>query len=91
MQTLEAVDTAEQIQLADMYEVILYNDDVNLVEHVVNSLVKVFGHTEHLAVKITLEAHERGNAIAAVEEQELAQLHKDQLQTFGLTASIHKV
>ena len=91
MQTLEAVDTDRELQLGDMYEVILYNDDINLVDHVVKSLVKVFGHTEHLAAKITFEAHERGNAIAAVEEQELAQLHKDQLQTFGLTASIHKV
>jgi len=91
MQTIEATDTDEKITLEDLYEVILHNDDVNVMEHVVRSLVKVFGHPASLATKITLEAHTRGRSVAEVEERELAQLHKEQLNSFGLTASIEKV
>jgi ATP-dependent Clp protease adaptor protein ClpS len=91
IQTIKAPESDVQLQHADLYEVLLFNDDVNSMDHVVESLMNVFAHTPHLAVKITMEAHRNGRAIAEVEERELAQLHKDQLQSLGLTATIEKV
>ena len=91
IKTIELPGSDLKVQHADLYEIILFNDDVNSVEHVIESLVRVFGHTPQLAVKITLEAHRRGRAIAEVESREQAQLHKDQLQSLGLTAEIEKV
>ncbi len=91
IQTIEATDTSTQIRLDDLCEVILFNDDVNAMEHVVESLMNVFHHPEQLAVKIMIEAHRNGNAIAEVEERSQAQLHKDQLQSLGLTAEIRGV
>lgn len=73
------------------WQVILFNDDHNLASHVVLCLMRVFGHGEQIAQKIMLEAHTRGRAIAEVEDKEKAQLHKDQLQSYGLTAAIEKI
>jgi nicotinamidase-related amidase len=61
------------------------------MQHVVKCLMRVFGHARHLAEKIMFEAHNLGRAVAEVEEKEKAQLHKDQLQSCGLTAAIEKV
>jgi ATP-dependent Clp protease adaptor protein ClpS len=89
--TVPKVSDDVSADLDGMYEVILYNDDYNSVEHVVKCLMVVFGHGLRLAVKIMAEAHHRGRAIAEVEGKEPAQLHCEQLKSFGLTASVQKI
>ena len=54
-------------------QVVLFNDDVNTFEHVIDCLMAIFGHGRQLAEKITLEAHTRGRAIAEVEPREKAE------------------
>lgn len=83
--------TLSAIQLEDMYQVILHNDDVNVADFVARCLMRVFGHTEQLAYRIMMEAHNKGRAIAQVEAESEARLHRGQLQSFGLTATIEKV
>jgi len=85
------VETLTREHLEDFYEVILYNDDHSAMEHVIKCLMQVFGHSAELAGKIMLEAHMRGRAIAEVEAESQARLHRDQLQSFGLSASIAKI
>lgn len=85
------VETGAVEKLEDVYEVILYNDDHNEAFYVVDCLVKVFAHPVGLAVKIMLEAHNTGRAIAQVEGLSEARLHRDQLVSAGLTADIEKV
>ena len=84
---LAGIDSRQE----DIYQVLIHNDDVNTVEHVVHCLMKVFGHNTHLAVKIMLEAHENGQAIAQVEGHVDAKLHRDQLQSYSLVSTIEKV
>ena len=43
------------------------------------------------ATKIMLEAHNRGKAVVTTCPLELAELYRDRLQSFGLTATIEKV
>ena len=85
------VGTLSDVKLEDWYQVILYNDDHNTFEHVILCLMRVFGHGEQLAVKITMEAHNTGRAIAEVEAETPAKLHRDQLVSFGLTATVEKI
>jgi ATP-dependent Clp protease adaptor protein ClpS len=85
------IDTATIERLEDMYEVILHNDDHNTMDHVVRSLVRVFGHTVTLAEKIMRDAHRLGSAVAEVEAETEAKLHRDQLQSYGLSATVEKI
>ena len=84
-------DSATAARLEDLFEVILHNDDHNTMEHVVLCLRRVFRHPESLAVKIMLEAHTRGCAIAQVEPETPALRHRDQLRSYGLSATTQKV
>lgn len=72
-------------------QVVLFNDDHNSFDHVISCLSKVFGHPSELAMMIAKDAHERGKTIAQVEDHENAVLHKQQLQSFGLTAEVEKI
>jgi ATP-dependent Clp protease adapter protein ClpS len=85
------IDTDTHEALEDFYQVSLHNDDHSAMEHVVHCLMQVFGHPQELAIKIMIEAHARGSAIAEVEAESAARLHRDQLQSFGLSATIEKV
>lgn len=84
-------DTVSDVQLEDMYQVVLWNDDHNDVVFVVRCLIQIFGHPEALAVKIMFEAHNNGKAIAEVEGREAAKLHCGQLLSFGLTSTLEKI
>ena len=68
------------------WQVVIYNDEVNSMDFVVQVLMKVFGHTHQLAEKIMMEIHTKGRSVAEVEDREKAVLHKQQLISYGLTA-----
>jgi ATP-dependent Clp protease adaptor protein ClpS len=44
----------------DINDLIVYNDDVNTFEHVINTLVKVCKHTPEQAEQCTLLVHYKG-------------------------------
>lgn len=93
IQTLEDPETEQRFtsERDRLCEVILHNDDVNDMVHVIQSLMKVFGHSVPLAAKITGEAHRNGHAIAEVEARHLAHLHRGQLQSLGLIATVSEI
>jgi ATP-dependent Clp protease adaptor protein ClpS len=73
----------------DPYAVILHNDDVNSMDHVVRSVMKaVPGIGIGKAIKIMLDAHNHGRAVVIVCPLEPAELYRERLQTFKLTVSI---
>ncbi len=71
------------------YAVILHNDDVNSMEHVVSSLLKsVPTLSEQDAVRVMMDAHLEGKAIVTVCPLETAEFYRDRLQSFSIGASI---
>jgi ATP-dependent Clp protease adaptor protein ClpS len=72
-------------------QVVLFNDNHNSFDHVILSLIAVFGHNEAIAKKVAMEAHTTGKSVAEVEEAEKALLHKEMLETLGLTSEIEKI
>lgn len=74
--------------LMPRYKVILHNDEVNSMDHVVRALMRVFKFEQEECERIMWEAHRNGLALCAVEPLEQAELHRDQLQSFSLTATI---
>jgi ATP-dependent Clp protease adapter protein ClpS len=83
--------TRSESKHEEMYEVILYNDDVNDAMYVARCLMRVFNHDVTMAVKIMVEAHNTGRAIAEVEGKSDAINHKQQLIAAGLTAEVERI
>lgn len=93
MQTGTAVleAPADTLQHDGMANVILYNDDVNTLGHIVKSLCDVFGHSEKDSVKIAMDAHTNGKTIAQTEGRLDAITHKGQLVSLGITAEVERI
>jgi ATP-dependent Clp protease adaptor protein ClpS len=90
-ETIQRPEVERRNQLLPPYAVILHNDDVNDMVHVVRSIMQcVPGISPQRAVKIMLEAHNNGQAVVTVCPLELAELYRDRLQSKGLTATIEK-
>jgi ATP-dependent Clp protease adaptor protein ClpS len=70
------------------YKVLLHNDDVNSMEHVVKALRQVFKFDAEECVRIMIEAHNNGLALCTVEPLEQAEFHRDQLLSLSLVATI---
>lgn len=76
-------------KLLPPYRVILYNDDVHSMDHVVHALLtSVPGLSSQAAAAIMFEAHNTGSAVVTVCPLEQAELYRDRLQSHGLTATI---
>jgi len=87
----EQADASEKQAILPPWSVILHNDDHNDMLHVVQSLVKSVPNLgTPRATKIMLEAHNTGRAVVTTCPLELAELYRDRLGTFGLTATIER-
>ena len=70
------------------YKVLLHNDDVNDVEHVIMALLKVTPLCMDDAIQKMLEAHNSGLSLLLVTHQELAEMYQEQLTSLSLTVTI---
>ena len=74
----------EQVRLLPPYKVLLHNDDVNTVEHVILTILKLTPLKEPEAIERTIEAHETGVALLLVTNRERAELYCEQFATYKL-------
>jgi ATP-dependent Clp protease adaptor protein ClpS len=72
------------------WQVIVWNDPVNLMSYVVFVFQKVLGFDEGKAKKHMLEVHEQGCSVVARETREKAELFCLRLQTFGLKSTLEE-
>lgn len=63
------------------YNVIFHNDDYTPMDFVIMVLVQIFNKDESEAVRLTLEIHEKGQAIVAQYSKEIAKTKKMQVDT----------
>jgi ATP-dependent Clp protease adaptor protein ClpS len=71
------------------WRVVLHNDDVNSMEHVVVALVRsVPSLTVEAAAEIMLTAHNHGQATVVECPKEAAEHYRERLESFSLTATI---
>lgn len=82
--------TQSKVDLDFPWNVVVWDDPVNLMNYVVYVLQKVFGYNKSLATKLMLEVHNEGKSLVATEAREQAELHVHQLHTYGLQATIRK-
>ncbi len=73
------------------YRLMLHNDDVNSMDHVVEALLRCVPELPpEEAVRIMLAAHSDGVALVLVCPLERAELYRDRLEQQGLTATIER-
>lgn len=70
------------------WKVLLHNDDVNVVEYVINTIIMLTPLDEQQAVQRTQEADKTGVALLLVTHKERAELYQEQFQSKGLTVTI---
>jgi ATP-dependent Clp protease adaptor protein ClpS len=91
--TTTETETREEVRevVLPPWAVILHNDDHNEMLYVISCLLKtVPGLSTRRAAEIMLEAHNHGRARVTTCPLELAELYRDRLEGFGLTATIEK-
>ena len=76
--------TEVEIELAQVWKVIVLNDPVNLMNYVVMVFRKVFGYGETKAIKHMKEVHELGKSVLWTGEREQAENYAYQLQRWRL-------
>ena len=82
--------TRETVEHDLPWNVIVWDDPINLMSYVVMVFQKVFGYPKELARKLMLEVHNEGKSLVATESHEQAELHVMQLHEYGLQATMQK-
>ena len=59
-QEQELVDVLEVIETTDLMDLVVFNDDVNTFDHVIQTLIRVCKHTLEQAEQCTLIIHYKG-------------------------------
>ena len=75
-QILERVD----VRRPRRYRVLLHNDDFTTMEFVVDVLRRVFDHPMEVAVRLMLQVHQQGQAVAGVYPRDIAETKTAQAQ-----------
>lgn len=86
-------DAKEKIEEAfeKGWNVIVWNDPINLMTYVVFVFMKVLAFTKEKATRHMLEVHQKGKSIVATETREKAELYYQQIQAHGLMVTIEQV
>jgi ATP-dependent Clp protease adaptor protein ClpS len=83
-------ETDERTRTDRPWDVIVWDDPVNLMSYVVFVFRRVFGYPEPVARQLMLEVHRKGKALVATEPREQAELYVQQLHGYGLHATMQR-
>jgi len=84
--------TKEKVELAfdKGWNVIVWNDPINLMTYVVFVFMKVLGFSKEKATRHMLQVHKQGKSLVATETRERAELYYHQIQSCGLTVTLER-
>lgn len=72
------------------WNVVVWNDPVNLMTYVVWVFRKLFGFSKEKATKLMLDVHHRGRAVVSSGPREQAEVHATRLHQHGLWATLEQ-
>src|SRR5437879_4457593 len=94
IETLPELDEKTEEKVKEAFEknwnVIVWDDPINLMSYVVFVFIKVLAFTKEKAARHMLEVHHQGKSRVATEAREKAELYHQQLQAHGLSVTIEK-
>ncbi len=83
-------DTDEVPETLRPWQVVVWNDPVNLMSYVVWVFRKLFGHSVEKATRLMLQVHHEGRAVVSSGPLEKAELDCHRLHHHGLWATLEK-
>jgi ATP-dependent Clp protease adaptor protein ClpS len=87
-QEKELVDVLEVIETTDLMDLVIFNDDVNTFDHVIQTLMKVCKHTAEQAEQCSLIIHYRGKCTVKNGDFEFLRPMRDAICDAGIDARI---
>jgi ATP-dependent Clp protease adaptor protein ClpS len=72
------------------WEVVVWNDPVNLMSYVVRVFRTYFGYSVDRATTLMLAVHHDGHAIVATGPRETMEVHAQAMHDYGLWATVRK-
>jgi ATP-dependent Clp protease adaptor protein ClpS len=86
------LDEITELSAAPMepWQVVVWNDPVNLMSYVVRVFRTYFGYSSEHATTLMLAVHHEGRAIVATGPRETMEVHAQAMHDFGLWATIRK-
>lgn len=73
-----------------LWNVIVWNDPVNLMSYVTFVFQRLFGYSLEVARRHMLEVHNEGKSVVASAEREKAEYYVTRLHQYGLQATLEK-
>ena len=88
--TIDLPDTGEKVDIDRGWNVVVWNDPVNLMSYVVLVFRKVFGYSEEKATRLMLEVHHEGRSVVNTAPREKAEIDCYTLHRHALWATIER-
>ena len=88
-ETEELVDISEITQIVDQKNLVVFNDDFNTFDHVIDSLIKVCSHNPIQAEQCTFIVHYKGKCDVKKGDYDTLEPMCTALLDRGITAEIH--
>jgi len=88
VQEQELIDVLEYIETTDTKDLVVFNDDFNTFEHVIQTLIRVCRHTPEQAEQCTWIIHYRGKCAVKTGSASELQPMKEAICSEGIDAKI---
>ncbi|MCH1509536.1 MAG: ATP-dependent Clp protease adapter ClpS [Akkermansiaceae bacterium] len=77
-------------KIAEPWQVVVFDDPVNLMEYVSRILIRIFGYSREKADALMMDVHTKGKAIVWRGGRERAEMYVNQLHSAQLHATLEK-
>lgn len=94
MKMMSAVDVEEQtavldvVESVEVHDLVVFNDDVNTFEHVINTLIRVCRHTPEQAEQCTYIIHFKGKCTVKTGSWDELRPMREAICEVGINAKI---
>jgi ATP-dependent Clp protease adaptor protein ClpS len=89
METVES-DTDEEVDTEHPWQVLVWNDPINLMSYVTLVFQKLFGFSLEKATELMMDVHEKGRAIVSSGTRTEAEADVHRLHAYGLWATLER-
>ena len=87
-QEQESVEVLEAVETTDLMDLVVFNDDINTFDHVINTLIRVCSHTPEQAEQCTLIIHHKGKCTVRSGTFDLLRPMREAICEAGIDARI---